>query len=71
MAESLSVSLLSWPALNTKLREATEQQCYRLLQLEAQGRRRPQFMLRIYGRYNRLRGERERRGLLTEGRLTA
>ena len=69
MSEPLEASLSSWPVLNAKLREATEKECYRLMLLEAQHKRRLQFLLRIYGRYNKLRGERERRGLLTEGRL--
>jgi len=68
---TLESNLSSWPALNAKLRVATEKECYRLMIAEARHKRRLQFLLRIYGRYNKLRGLRERQGLLTEGRLTA
>jgi hypothetical protein len=56
-------ALLNWGNLQAALREMTEAQCWALLDEEKSGKRRIQFLLRIYGRANTLRCERERRGL--------
>ena len=56
-------ALRNWGALNEALRKATEQQCQQLLAAERKGKRRLQFLLRIYGRYNRLRTIRERKAI--------
>jgi hypothetical protein len=57
--------LSSWVYLNNTLRKATEDEAKSLLDAEKSGRKRATVLLRIYGRYNQLRGERERRELLT------
>lgn len=54
----------SWPAFNDFLREATEEEALRLMELERLGRARLQFLLRAYSRYNAMRARRERRELL-------
>lgn len=56
----------SWLHLNAKLKDANESSCLELLQLEKTYKKRPHFLLRIYGRFNKLRSERERRELLGE-----
>lgn len=62
--KDLSEYLATWETLNTWVMELTEETCKELLELEKQNGRRPQFLLRIYGRYNKLRCERERGELL-------
>jgi hypothetical protein len=46
-----------------------EGQCLALLNKELKSLRRPQFVLRIYGRFSRLRAERERKALIEKGVL--
>lgn len=52
--------LQSWDGLNDALREADEATCEVLLEEELSGRKRCQFVLRIYSRLNRVRAGRER-----------
>lgn len=59
-------ALKTWTGLNDYLRSASETQCAELLEKEDKGKRRVQFLLRIYGRYNRIRSDRERRALLQQ-----
>jgi hypothetical protein len=59
-----SKHLATWVALNEALRTITETECWSLLKAEQTGKRRVQFLLRIYGRANRLRTERERSAML-------
>jgi hypothetical protein len=59
-----SPALANWGALQEALREVSEEECWRLLAEEKAGKNRVQFLLRIYGRANRLRTERERRELM-------
>ena len=55
----------SWQELNEALsRVEDEHVCQALLNLELGGKRRKQFALRIQSRFQRLRGQRERRELL-------
>lgn len=54
----------SWLDLNARLKDANEKSCEELLQIEKTYKKRPHFLLRIYGRFNKLRSERERRELL-------
>ena len=55
----------SWTELNDKLREATEKDCADMLTKEKKTKSpRLQFLLRIYGRFNKLRTRRERRELI-------
>lgn len=56
-------ALSSWLQLNKVLRTIKETECGTLLRFERHGKRRVNYMLRIYGRYNRLRSDRERREL--------
>lgn len=61
-------SLKTWNSLNTALQsdDVDEDECLRLLKIERAGQRRLQFMLRLYGRYNKLRTERERREIAAD-----
>lgn len=56
--------LSSWVNMNEALKTLTEDKCWKLLEEEKAGQKRAQFMLRIHGRANKLRAERERRELL-------
>jgi hypothetical protein len=58
----MSSDLNTWGSLNARMQDPslTEQQCWDLLTLEQSGKARIQFMLRIYGRANKLRTTRER-----------
>lgn len=56
--------LQTWRTLNVHLTKLTEQQAWALLQQEIKGAARVQVVLRLYGRYNKLRAVRERRELL-------
>lgn len=56
--------LENWSVLNKGLHKLNEEDLIKLLQAEKKGKRRVQFMIRIYGRFNRLRTERERSELL-------
>ena len=56
--------LRSWPALNTFLLTATEQDCQKLMARERDvGQNRARVLLRIHSRLNKLRAHRERREL--------
>ena len=57
--------LLNWVTLNEDLHYLTEVECWALLKAEQKGKKRLQFLLRIYGRANRMRTQRERNELLT------
>lgn len=56
--------LSSWVAMNEALKTLSEKDCWKLLESEKKGSKRAQFLLRIHGRANKLRAERERRELL-------
>jgi hypothetical protein len=55
---------MSWPDLQTMVMKATEDGCLKMLEAEKSGKKRPQYLLRIHGRYNVLRAKRERKDLL-------
>jgi hypothetical protein len=55
--------LKNWESLNRELIKFNEDQCWDLLKAERAGLCRTQFLLRIYGRGNKLRGKRERKDL--------
>lgn len=57
-------ALSSWPELNARLAKLPEEELKRLLGRELRGKRRVHFLLRLHGRYNKLRAERERRELI-------
>jgi hypothetical protein len=58
--------LANWGALQEALKEIDEDNCWKLLREERSGKRRMQFLLRIHGRANKLRVERERYELVRE-----
>jgi hypothetical protein len=55
---------LKWAELNTALPKVSEKECYDILNLEFTSKKRPSFLLRIYGRLSFLRAQRERDQLL-------
>lgn len=55
-----SFILDNWQTLQKHLHGLTEEECWKLLAEEKKGLRRTQFLLRLYGRANKLRGKRER-----------
>lgn len=61
-------ALNTWISLNEKLQDTatTEEECWKLLKVERAGQRRLQFMLRIFGRANKLRTERERKAIAAD-----
>lgn len=56
----------TWAELNVKLEDMTEQQAWDALKAEKEGKNRMSHLLRIYGRANLLRSQRERRALVGE-----
>lgn len=54
---------MDWKTLNNRLRVADEKECASLLAAELAGPRRRSCLLRIHGRLDRLRRERERKEL--------
>ena len=64
MSKPDNTPLSSWVAMNEALKTLSEEECWKLLKKEQAGRKRAQFVLRIHGRANKLRAERERRELL-------
>lgn len=56
--------LNNWESCNNFLRDCTEEQAAQLLEMEKQGKRRVQYLLRIHARFNRERAKRERSELL-------
>lgn len=58
--------LESWKSLNDNIKDLDEDQVKELLDKEREGKKRTQFLLRLYGRYNTLRTIRERKELLAE-----
>ena len=58
--------LANWADLNANLGGCDESQCWALLAAEKQGKARIQFLLRIYGRANKLRTQRERQELINK-----
>lgn len=61
-------ALSNWSNLNKFLAMTTEDEANRLLQRERAQFARLQFLLRIYGTYNKLRTQRERIELAGEAR---
>lgn len=56
----------TWVELNDVVRNADEDTCQKLLDLELRGKARKRFVLRIHSRINRLRADRERKALNKE-----
>ena len=57
--------LQSWTELSSAFQELTEDECAALLDSELKGKRRIQIVLRLHGRLNKLRIQRERGELMT------
>jgi hypothetical protein len=53
-------ALANWGNLNDALRAATETEAHKLMDAERAGKKRLQYLLRIYSRFNRERAKRER-----------
>lgn len=60
-----------WADFNARLQKASEKEVLQLMQLELEGRRRPQYLDRTYGRFSLLRRFREREDLLKKGKMPA
>lgn len=60
----MSDALNSWVELNKALKKMKEKECWALLKTEKEGSKRAPFLIRIFGRANKLRMERERNELL-------
>lgn len=58
--------LSTWIGLNDFLRDASQEQCEKLLEEELAGRKRKQFIKRIHSRLNKVRADRERKELGAE-----
>jgi hypothetical protein len=56
-----------WADFNARLQSANEEEIRRLMRLEVKGRKRPQYLDRLYGRFSLLRRLRERERLLKGG----
>lgn len=56
-------ALDNWIALNRYVKDATEEECRTLLELELNNRARKLFVNRIYSRLNKVRADRERKEL--------
>ena len=56
MSKPTTNPLSSWVAMNEALKTLSEKDCWKLLEQEKKGQQRAQFMLRIHGRANKLRG---------------
>lgn len=59
----MASELENWRSLVDALPDADEAKCEALIKEERDNQNRPTFINRIYGRYNVLRSERERREL--------
>jgi hypothetical protein len=56
--------LENWQTLNESVMKLNEEQLEALLEEEKRGQQRVQFLLRLYGRFNKLRSIRERSSFL-------
>lgn len=56
--------LENWAVLNEHVKSLTEKTVFNLLKREYKNGKRPQFLLRLYGRYNTLRTAREREEIM-------
>ena len=57
--------LENWHTLNSYIQHLDEEKIVELLEQEKKSGQRPAFLLRLYGRFNKLRTTRERQQLLT------
>jgi hypothetical protein len=60
-SEAFRVELLdNWVQLNLQVKNMSEEECKALIDHEREGRCRPNVILRLHGRFNKLRGLREK-----------
>ena len=64
--KALTHALTNWETCNDFLRGASEKDAEAMLTVEKGGKRRVQYLLRIYARFNRERARRERSELLSK-----
>lgn len=64
--QAIDAALTNWETCNDFLRNATEEDAGLMLKTEKAGKRRVQYLLRIYARFNRERARRERSELLSQ-----
>lgn len=57
--------LENWVVLNEYIQTLDEKTIKALIEKEKNNEARPQFLVRLYGRFNKLRGMRERKELLS------
>lgn len=63
--EDVEALLGNWLGLNADIMDLTPGALIQLIEVERAGRRRTQVLLRLHGRFNRLRGLDERQKLLS------
>lgn len=57
--------LENWVVLNKHVQKLDEDTLRKLIDKEKKGHNRPQFLVRLHGRYNRLRAQREKKEILS------
>ncbi len=57
--------LENWAVLNDNIQQLDEATIKALIDKEKKGESRPQFLIRLHGRYNKLRAIREKKELLS------
>lgn len=62
--KKLSELLENWTVLNENLAGLHEHELKQLLEMERTGKKRVQMLIRIHGRFNKVRAQREREELL-------
>jgi hypothetical protein len=62
----MRIDNMNWTDLNKFLQECDEQGAVDALKHEKKNKQRAQFMMRIHARFNKLRGQREKRELIGE-----
>jgi hypothetical protein len=69
MMAKVDLKLLDdWLAFNTFLKAASEDEALQLLVAEQTHRQRTDYLLRAQGRFNKMRGQRERKEILSKAR---
>ncbi len=66
MSKDKEINYLSdWDTLHDNVKKLDEKTLLELIEKEKKSEARPQFLIRLYGRYNKLRGTRERKEMLS------
>ena len=69
MASEAPEALKNFRNLNAALKDADEKTCIALLDHERMSGKRHEFLIRIYGRWNKLRAQRERLELIQRAKM--